>query len=565
MPRAPHILALAGLAAAALSTTARGQPWAHPVVVPNTRTSITAQFPFNTRGHSTWGITTTPVLDVFGSDYGGGATFTPTIGGVTFTKSGVVTAAVATPFAFGLFTGTQQTGMLFDGSTGYFTTADPFGTLASFWLAGIVCPDDATLSEDIASQDDGGSNRKWVLVQAAGTAQLYVFKTNVSYSVVQLVGAFKSGACSAFVGSYDNSGGDGAAVLRMNVDGTDATALTTGVSPPQAVTPAFALGARSTGALPFKGRIARWTVKTGAVLTQAQLKAMVLSMLGEIGSSGQQVTCTRATAAQSKVNGTWHTLANNVCSIDENGLYVTGSAINYFLNSAAPATQDVTLTAVAHTAWMEGASGSVALTVNSATATGLPCTVSAGSDCHFTVTGAGTVTATVSAGPTHVQVENSAQRTSRITTAGSTVQRNGLNASHAPGAGVISEAQGQICATVTLPSDWTAAFSSRIIGTASANTVLYVSTATAVGIYDGTNSIVKSGLTSLVGRSARLCGSWGPGGLSVKEVGVAPATGSYDGNFGLGTLYFGAQAGAAQWLQGWVKDVRLCSVESGCE
>lgn len=145
---------------------------------------------------------------------------------------------------------------------------------------------------------------------------------------------------------------------------------------------------------------------------------------------GGSITTTRASNKFcANASGTLVSLSSNVPCVDANGVNAEGPAINYFLQSATPATQTISLTTTGGTggggqyeAWISG-SGSMAIAVGTATATGLPCTATAGSPCSFTVTVAGTVVFTVSGGPSWGQVENSLKPTSRITTTSTSAAR----------------------------------------------------------------------------------------------------------------------------------------------
>lgn len=140
---------------------------------------------------------------------------------------------------------------------------------------------------------------------------------------------------------------------------------------------------------------------------------------------GGPVSLTRATVGTYQCGGT-QTASAGQARVEASGLLVEGTRINYLLNSTAPATQTTaSLGTGAYTGWVIG-TGSTAFTVGTATATGLPCTATAGAanDCHFTITGAGTITATVTGTLTHFQLEPGAYRTSQIDTAGTAVQRN---------------------------------------------------------------------------------------------------------------------------------------------
>jgi hypothetical protein len=87
---------------------------------------------------------------------------------------------------------------------------------------------------------------------------------------------------------------------------------------------------------------------------------------------------------------------------------------NWLLNSAAPATQNVTLPVGVYTLWATGA-GSITSSAGTATITGGGA-ATGGSDNVFTVTAAGTVTFTYAATLTHIQLENGSAKHSEVIT-----------------------------------------------------------------------------------------------------------------------------------------------------
>jgi len=108
------------------------------------------------------------------------------------------------------------------------------------------------------------------------------------------------------------------------------------------------------------------------------------------------------------------------------GILIEEARTNRFLNSAAPVTQDVTITAVAHTITVWG-SGSVTVTAGTATISNGGA-VTAGSPRTIGCTVGGTITVTVTGSPTYVQVEAGSFGTSPIVTEGTAVTRAADNA-----------------------------------------------------------------------------------------------------------------------------------------
>lgn len=103
------------------------------------------------------------------------------------------------------------------------------------------------------------------------------------------------------------------------------------------------------------------------------------------------------------------------------GILIEGSRTNLFLNSNAPATQDISLGTGTFTLWVNG-SGSVTCTAGTATGSGFGA-ASNGVPRTFTITVAGTVTFTVSGSLNFAQVESGPIGSSAIITGGTSATR----------------------------------------------------------------------------------------------------------------------------------------------
>ena len=229
-----------------------------------------------------------------------------------------------------------------------------------------------------------------------------------------------------------------------------------------------------------------------------------------IRPSGTTIAVTRTTAATALCadGSTLCTWASGKLRALSTGTLIEGAATEYlFNNCSAPATQTTPSLGVAsYTGWMEG-TGSVAFTVGTATATGLPCTATAGvaNDCHFSVTVAGTVTATVTGSVTFEQLTNESLpvglRTSKVCANGATAARN----------------YDAVSMTVPRLSDWQGCIgikyinpgivTARVLGLGSGSSGITVATGgTAAGLWDGTSTVEVS--VGAIGSTVRLRAWW---------------------------------------------------------
>ncbi len=146
------------------------------------------------------------------------------------------------------------------------------------------------------------------------------------------------------------------------------------------------------------------------------------------GTVDEPASFTRSTVAQYRgPNGTWKTAAINEIRPEFTaagaflGYCFEPGSTNKFLNSDAPATQDISLSTGLHTLSVHG-TGSVTSSNGTGTATGHGAATD-GAPVTINVTGAGTITFTVAGSPTYAQVEAKPYATSPIITAGASVAR----------------------------------------------------------------------------------------------------------------------------------------------
>jgi hypothetical protein len=135
-------------------------------------------------------------------------------------------------------------------------------------------------------------------------------------------------------------------------------------------------------------------------------------------------TFSRATTANVLTSaGFLLAVASGALRVSDAGLTVEPTRTNLFLNSTAPATQTITLSATGNYAISVLGSGSATVAAGTATITGAGAATAA-APLIINCTATGTITVTVAGGPTRVQVEAGGSTTTPIDTAGAPVQRN---------------------------------------------------------------------------------------------------------------------------------------------
>jgi hypothetical protein len=162
------------------------------------------------------------------------------------------------------------------------------------------------------------------------------------------------------------------------------------------------------------------------------------------------------------------------------------------------------------------------------------------------------------------QLETGAVATNYIPTGASQVARLVDNYSVAKPS-VLTDTAG--CVSAAFYALGTQAGSSFHIVSFGANGVPIVGNAadtTGARIYDGTNLPSKTGLVSMIGRTATLYGMWFGSTLSIEEVGTAAASGSYDGTITTATMYFGTNGAGSNPGFGFVRNVLVGPTKEAC-
>lgn len=100
-----------------------------------------------------------------------------------------------------------------------------------------------------------------------------------------------------------------------------------------------------------------------------------------------------------------------------------------------------------------------------------------------------------------------------------------------------------------------------------AGDVLAVNAVSQIYSSDSTNTVFTGGGASdFTNRAVSVRSQWSGSVLAVDlDSSAATGTGSFDGSMGSGTtLYFGCNAGVAQWIQGWLKAIKISTSAVGC-
>jgi hypothetical protein len=160
---------------------------------------------------------------------------------------------------------------------------------------------------------------------------------------------------------------------------------------------------------------------------------------------------------------------------------------------------------------------------------------------------------------TGAQVESPAAfASSYIPTTGTTASRSADDVHYAPSRSL--DTAGCVRATVKFPP--VVAVGMRVLGGTTDTAPIYVASATELAISDGTNTATID-VGALAGASMTIRAGWG-GSALVIETATDVATGTFDGNMSMGTIYLGSQEGTSNFLYGYLKDIRFGTTSAGC-
>jgi hypothetical protein len=301
------------------------------------------------------------------------------------------------------------------------------------------------------------------------------------------------------------------------------------------------------------------TVVPSWVLRSAGVPAVIdMDFAGSLyygGTLSSLLAITRASSQtdllpSSASGAAYNTFASNVLPITPgSGIAPWIGATNLFLNSSAPATQTITLSATGnYTLWVNG-SGSAAIAAGTATITGAG-TATNGSPVTINCTATGTVNVTVTGSLNACQLESGSAGTPFIVTAGASAARaaNAITAAGALLAALTASQGGFVAAVNGLAATRTA--NATVIGTTANQPLLInVSTTGVAATYNGSSTLPVAGASDWQSGAIAAVG-WSASGRSLKASGRSQVT---DANaVGLtGTINIG-RVSTVQYLNGYI-------------
>jgi len=226
-----------------------------------------------------------PTIDITADPAGSGNVI---VVGATATKHGTPTTVSSPYYPLG-FTRANTKAVKLNGTDSYYDLGVGHTSTGAFTIAAVVRPASVSGSPIIVSIDSdglGGTAREFVLYRGATSFTAYVFKSGGN-STITLSSGVVAGEWNVVCLSYNGSGGDGAAILRANVNGVAPAEVTNAVAPLLTSTASLLIGANGQGTEGFwDGDIARVTYWRETSMTAAQLAQVAASMMGSLPSRG---------------------------------------------------------------------------------------------------------------------------------------------------------------------------------------------------------------------------------------------------------------------------------------
>jgi hypothetical protein len=519
----------------------------------------------NTVAHVTWNGT--QLVDSFGN---------------TWTQNGTVpqvAGATVSPMFPSGFNSAPRSGAGPYSSSNYYSAAiaTPMNFAAApFSFCEVFIPKVAVAGASIGASLNGSATTGYGWI-TDGTGLGMNFYAN-SIATLAAAGSAVLNGLNIFCGGNDGTN----TISKGNLMAMAVTNTATHPYTQSAATP-VQLGYNSTE-VAFSGTILEAWYSTD-VPTDALFTAIQQRVLNEVADTGQIIADVRASTTTYRTNDVrWIAPANvptvEMLSDGGGGLLVTAAATEYLLNNTAPATQTTaSLGTGAYTGNSLG-TGGVTFSVVGATATGLPCTtttfldVGEAGDCHFTVTVAGTVLATVVGSVTFEQLTNTAYRVPDIIAAGTatTVIADVISVTNPA---TLNGKPWCMGATVAPYAGTWAVTGSAISAGAShtgANSVeldINASLADIGLVYDATPTLKQQSFTLadskahklLVCNAAGTITQWVDGAL-VSGAGSGAGTGILGAN--PSTIYLGSEAGGTPGGQAvYLQNVLICNSSAG--
>lgn len=309
------------------------------------------------------------------------------------------------------------------------TTLGEFSGAQDFSVTVVVVPTSVANAQTIISKTRPATTAGWWMEVAAGTGVIYCR----AYDGAGRTAATPTGLVLGAINVVTCGRSGGNLYARLNSGASASIAIGTIVATPS---DPIRIGLRTAANQPADGVRVYEVIASTTPYSDALHATRFAAVWGQ-----SALTVTRALDTQTYVaNGSTWTAPAGALATASSGASIWKASTNSVLNSGThPKTAEATASigTGSYVAWHAG-TGTMTLAAGTATVTGLTCTaVSPGTLCPFTVTVAGTMAITTSAGTvTQAQIEAGSYATPYITTAGASATRNATVATYTTTAGI---------------------------------------------------------------------------------------------------------------------------------